>query len=65
MLSLQFSDKVTIVTGGGRGIGRSIALRFAEAGSDIVIFDVLKQEAADTINCVISRGKKAHFIRLM
>jgi 3-oxoacyl-[acyl-carrier protein] reductase len=64
MLSLQFSDKVTIVTGGGRGIGRSIALRFAEAGSDIVIFDVLKQEAADTINCVISRGKKGTFYQV-
>ena len=31
------SGKVAIVTGGGRGIGRSIALGLAEAGADVVV----------------------------
>ncbi|MCQ9207671.1 MAG: 3-oxoacyl-[acyl-carrier-protein] reductase [Omnitrophica bacterium] len=39
-------NKVTIITGGARGIGKAIALKFAEEGSDIAICDV----NADTLN---------------
>jgi 3-oxoacyl-[acyl-carrier protein] reductase len=39
--------KVAIVTGGGQGIGRAIALDFAEAGIDVVVADI-NLEAAET-----------------
>ncbi len=35
--ALDMSGRVVIVTGGGRGVGRGIALRFLEAGAQVVI----------------------------
>ena len=37
MSQFALSNKVAIVTGGGTGIGRTIALEFAKAGADVVI----------------------------
>ena len=37
MLNLSLEGKVAIVTGGGTGIGRGIALEFAKAGADVVV----------------------------
>ena len=33
----NFHDKIVVVTGGGRGIGRAIALAFGEAGASVVV----------------------------
>ena len=33
----SLADQVAIITGGGTGIGRSIALEFAEFGADVVV----------------------------
>src|SRR4030042_3121896 len=37
---MDLSNKVAIVTGSARGIGRAIALKLAEAGADVVVNDI-------------------------
>ena len=37
---MRIKDKVAIVTGGGRGIGRATALALAETGADVVITEI-------------------------
>ena len=46
---MDLSNKVAIVTGGGRGIGRAIALKLAEIGAAVVVNDVGEAEPAESV----------------
>jgi len=54
--------RVAVVTGGARGIGAATAVRLAEAGRDVVIADVLADEASGTLAQVAALGQRALFI---
>jgi len=55
----NLTGKVSLVTGGSRGIGRSIALALAQAGSDVVInYHSREHEAHDVRNRIESYGRR-------
>ena len=56
---MRLKDKVALITGGARGIGRSIALLFAKEGADIVVGDINIQEAGNTCSDIEALGRKS------
>ena len=57
----QFSlaDRVAIVTGAGRGIGKAIALGLADAGANVVVVARTASGIESTASEVEAKGKKA------
>ena len=55
----ELQGKAAIVTGSGRGIGRSIAIRLAKAGATVVVNDLDDEPAAETIDLIVNAGGRA------
>jgi len=57
---MRLKDKVAVVTGAGRGIGRAVALAFAREGADVLVNYVSNSQAADETVAEIEKiGRKA------
>ena len=56
-------DKVAIVTGGGRGLGKAITLTLAREGADVAVFGRTPETIEQTAQEIKSLGRKALAIR--
>lgn len=58
-------NKIALITGGSRGLGKNSALQLAQKGFDIIItYQSQKEEAAKTVTEIQSLGRKAAFLAL-
>jgi 3-oxoacyl-[acyl-carrier protein] reductase len=55
----QLANHVAVVTGAGRGIGRAIALRFAQAGADVVVVSRTQENSDKVAADIRALGRKA------
>ncbi len=52
---MRLKDKVAIITGAGRGIGRATALRFAEEGASVVVADIELEIAKTVVDEILAQ----------
>ncbi len=59
----RFTGKVALVTGGGSGIGRATALKFAIEGASVVIGNRNEKAGQETVDLIEKAGGKASFYK--
>jgi meso-butanediol dehydrogenase/(S,S)-butanediol dehydrogenase/diacetyl reductase len=62
-MSLRLKHKVAVITGGGAGLGRAVAERFALEGGRVVIAEVDEKRGKETVDRIVRSNADATFIR--
>ena len=58
-------NKIALITGGSRGLGKNMALKIAEKGIDVIITYHTNKTAADAVVLeIVQLGQKAHALKL-
>ena len=54
------AEKIALITGGSRGLGKSMALHLADSGNDIIItYNSNKESADEVVKEIETKGRKA------
>jgi len=59
---MDFLNKTVIVTGAGNGIGKGVALQYAEKGANVVVADKDAEAGEKTVSLIKERGGKSIFV---
>ena len=59
---MEIQDKIAVVTGAGRGMGRAISLQLADAGAHVAVADINAENVEETSVAVkaLGAGEPAH-----
>ncbi|MCA0148166.1 glucose 1-dehydrogenase [Rossellomorea vietnamensis] len=60
---MRLSGMVSIITGGGGGIGRATALRFSEEGASVVVADLDESRGEETVRLIREKNGQAMYVR--
>lgn len=63
MMDYGLADKVALVTGAASGIGRAVALAFAQAGAAVLVSDINETGGSETVDLIERAGGRAAFQR--
>jgi len=58
---MRLKDRVAIVTGSARGLGRAYALRLAKEGAKVVVADIL--DGKETVGAIAAQGGEAIYVK--
>lgn len=61
-MTIDFSGKTVLVVGGGRGIGKEIAMTFIHCGANVVLGDYAPQNGEQTVREIQEQGGRALFV---
>jgi len=61
---MRLKDKVCVITGSGRGMGKAAALLFAREGASVIVAELQEDAGRNTADLIKKEGGKAEFIKV-
>ena len=58
----KLQDRIAVVTGAGRGLGKAMAMGLAEAGAHVAVAELVKETGEQTVEAISAMGRRSIFV---